>query len=378
MSGIYVHIPFCVKKCGYCDFFSVKVRKDNVFVDKFFDYLVREISEKHFLFKNHIINTIYIGGGTPSCVDIKYLAMVFDAIYKFYNVSNTAEVTIEINPEHAVNKYFYDLKSLGVVNRLSAGLQAMDNECLDYLGRNHGVENNFMFLDNCRKFGFDNYSVDLIFGYEVLSEVLLKNFLAEFVNRDVPHISAYSLGIEENTPFYLKWKKGILNKPSDDFFLSQFKFIHNFLIEKGYEHYEISNYSKPGMFSRHNSNYWNFTPYLGFGSSAHSFFDGKRAWNFADFNSYYRSIDNKSFFKETEILSNDDEYNEFVMLSLRMFIGLDTNILSSKYPNYEHHFYNVFNRIDIKKWFNPLSNGFLSLTLDGVFISDYIISEFFI
>lgn len=378
MSGIYVHIPFCVKKCGYCDFFSVKLRKDINFLNNFFQFLIEEIKLKSFLFKNEKVNTVYVGGGTPSCVDIRYLSNVFDAIFKYYNVDKNAEITIEINPEHADNEYFNNLKSLGFINRLSAGLQAMDNDCLKYLGRNHDVNHNFMFLDNCVKYGFNNFSADIIFGYEVLNINLLEKFLSIFVDYKIPHISAYSLGIEENTPFYKKWKNGIIKKPSDDFFLNQFKFVDNYLTINGYQHYEISNFSLPEMFSRHNSNYWNFTPYLGFGPSAHSFFDGKRAWNFANFNDYFNSINNKSFFQETEILSPDDCFNEFVMLSLRTFKGLNTNVLHKKFSVYEQHFYNVYNRDEIKKFFKPLCNGFLSLTLDGIFVSDYIISEFFV
>ncbi len=377
MSGIYVHIPFCEKKCGYCDFFSVRLVKDKSIAEKFVNNLISEIEMKSYLFQDQTIDTIYFGGGTPSILPFSYIAKIYQTIENCYTLNKNIECTIEINPEHAVDSYFNELKSSGFVNRLSTGFQAMDDNGLQYLGRNHSVSDNLRYLDLCQKYGFSNYSADYIFGYEILTDQEIERSFRFLAANGVPHISAYSLGIEENTPFMLKLRKGQIRKMDDDFFLRQFQLIHYLLESLGYQHYEISNYCKPGMHSLHNSNYWDFVPYLGFGPSAHSYFNNSRGWNSRGLSQYGQQIQNLEQFSEKEILSADDQYNEFIMLSLRTRKGIHLPTIKSRFAKYFKDFEKNLNRRDLIDYF-AFNGDYVNLNLDGIFISDYIISEFFV
>lgn len=377
MAGIYIHIPFCEKKCGYCDFFSVKLYKDNIFVQNFIKSLLTEIRQKAYLFKGQTIETVYFGGGTPSILAVDLLERIFNEISKFYTLATKIECTIEINPEHAVDQYFRDLTRTGFINRLSTGFQSMTEQGLRYLGRNHSVLDNYRYLDLCEKYGYSNYSVDYIFGYEILTVNEIDEAFRLFASRKVPHISAYSLGIEENTPFMLKLKRGEINKMDDDFFLSQFKHIHYQLESLGYNHYEISNYSLPGMHSRHNSNYWDFVPYLGFGPSAHSYYNNSRSWNSRTLPLYNQQIAENELYSENEVLDEDDNFNEYIMLSFRTRKGVDINEIKSRYPRYFNHFDKNLHRSDLIEYFE-VNGSQVNLNIDGIFISDYIISEFFV
>lgn len=377
MAGLYVHIPFCEKKCGYCDFFSVKLYKDSSFVSNFINSIVNEIKEKSYLFKNQTIETIYFGGGTPSILPFSMIENIYQAIDNQFHLAPEIECTIEINPEHATDDYFQDLKSSGFVNRLSTGFQAMDDEGLKYLGRNHSVADNLRYLDLCEKYAFHNYSVDYIFGYEILEAKEIEKSFRLFAERGVPHISAYSLGIEENTPFMRKLEKGEIHKMDDEFFLSQFRQVHYLLKSLGYQHYEISNYCKPGMHSRHNSNYWDFVPYLGFGPSAHSYFDNSRGWNSRTLPLYNAQIANHELFAEREYLSPDDQYNEYIMLGFRTRKGVDLSVIKSRFPKYFDDFSKNLHRRDLLDYFSINCNQ-VNLNIDGIFISDYIIGEFFV
>lgn len=332
---------------------------------------------KSYLFKDQTIETIYFGGGTPSILPVSCIAKIYQTIENCYTLSKNIECTIEINPEHAVDSYFTDLKSAGFVNRLSTGFQAMSDDGLRYLGRNHSVLDNYRYLDLCEKYDFSNYSADYIFGYEILDEKEIDRSFRILASRGVPHISAYSLGIEENTPFMLKLQKGIIHKMDDVFFLAQFRQIHYLLQSLGYQHYEISNYCKPGMHSRHNSNYWDFVPYLGFGPSAHSYFNNQRGWNARGLANYNAQIQNLEQFSEKELLSADDNYNEYIMLSFRTSRGVNIPYLKSHFNKYYSDFEKNLNRSDLIDYF-AFSGDNVNLNLDGIFISDYIISEFFV
>lgn len=377
MSGLYIHIPFCVRKCGYCDFYSVRASKDSELVQHFIDNLLTEISFKSYLFKNEIVDTVYFGGGTPSFISFSYIERIFSCLTKYYNLNSDLECTIEINPEHATDEFFRQMRSAGFINRLSTGFQAMDDQGLKYLGRNHSVSDNYRYLDLCSKYGFNNFSVDYIFGYETLDNKEIERSFKIFSDYNIPHISAYSLGIEENTPFAKKLASGIIHRPDDDFFLQQFKLVHNLLESFGYQHYEISNYSLPGMYSRHNSNYWDFVQYLGFGPSAHSFYNNSRSWNARKLVDYSNQISEKQLYTENEILNLDDNFNEFVMLKFRTFKGVDISCLKSRFPKYFDHFMKILHRKDLIDYFD-FNDDYVKLTLDGIFISDYIISEFFV
>ena len=392
MSGLYVHIPFCESKCGYCDFYSIKRYKDSGFASDFVDTLTTEITQKSYLFKNQTVNTVYFGGGTPSILPLDDLERIFRAISENYNlapiVSNSnlssidsplssLECTLEINPEHATDEYFSHLQRLGFVNRLSTGFQAMTDNGLRYLGRRHTVKDNYRYIELCRKYNFNNFSVDYIFGYETLDDFQIEDAFRYFIDEGIPHISAYSLGIEDNTPFMLKLRKGEIHKMDDDFYLRQFLLIHDILESNGYNHYEISNYSLPNLHSRHNSNYWESVPYLGFGPSAHSYYDGSRSWNARTLQQYHRQIAEHQLFEENEILTPDDAFNEYIMLRLRTRKGIDIEYLTLHFANYIEHFNKILRRRDLIEYLE-VNDGYVRLNINGLFISDHIISEFFV
>jgi oxygen-independent coproporphyrinogen-3 oxidase len=377
MSGLYVHIPFCVRKCGYCDFYSVKLGKDTHLLSLFTEKIINEILLKSYLFDKETVETVYFGGGTPSILPVKTLETIFSAIAKNFSLAKTIECTLEINPEHATDEYFSDLQRLGFVNRLSTGFQAMTDDGLKYLGRRHTVDDNLRYLQLCQKYGFSNYSVDYIFGYEILTADEIERAFQFLIGEGVPHISAYSLGIEENTPFMLKFRKGLIHKMDDDFYLSQFLQIHNLLESNGYNHYEISNYSLPGCHSRHNSNYWESVPYLGFGPSAHSYYDGTRSWNARKLSDYQQQIANRKLYAEHEILTEDDIFNEYIMLRLRTRQGIDIEYLTLHFAKYVSHFQKILRRKEMLGFFN-VNDRYVNLNLNGIFISDHIISEFFV
>lgn len=377
MSGIYIHIPFCKKKCGYCDFYSIRLCKDSELLDNYFLALEKEIVNKSYLFKNQTVETIYFGGGTPSLVPFRYLEKVYKTIQDHYHLANYIECTLEINPEQATAQYFSDLQRSGFVNRLSTGFQSMDNDCLKFLGRCHTVDDNYRYLDLCQKYGFDNFSVDYIFGYEMLTLKEIERSFKIFTDLKIPHISAYSLGIEQGTPFYLKLQKGEINLIDDDDYVSQFRLVHNLLTSAGYEHYEISNYALPEKYSKHNTNYWNFVPYLGFGPSAHSYYDNTRSWNVRDVRKYVDKVSREETYFETEQLSLTDRFNEYIMLSLRMHRGIDLNHLHNEFSEFENEFYHNIKDKKISRYLVE-DNGFIRLNLDGVMISDSIIADLFV
>lgn len=389
MSGIYVHIPFCGSKCGYCDFYSIKRYKDSGFASDFVESLTREIIQKSYLFKNQTVNTIYFGGGTPSILPLDDLERIYRTISDHYNLAptsqlstsnsqlSTLECTLEMNPEHATDDYFSHLQRLGFVNRLSAGFQAMTDGGLRYLGRRHKVEDNYRYIELCNLHGFFNFSVDYIFGYETLDDYQIEDAFRYFIDEKIPHISAYSLGIEDNTPFMLKLRKGEIRKMDDEFFRRQFFLIHELLSSAGYDHYEISNYSLPGMYSRHNSNYWKSVPYLGFGPSAHSYYDGTRSWNARTLPQYFAQISDNQLYAENEVLSEDDLFNEYVMLGLRTRAGIEKEYLTVHFAKYAEHFNEIVARRDLADYFD-VTDTHVNLNLDGLFISDYIISEIFV
>lgn len=376
MAGIYIHIPFCNKKCPYCDFYSIKLDKEKKFQSIFVDALFKEIVMKKNILKSKI-NTVYIGGGTPSIMLIEFFSKLKNILLDNYDLSDLQEVTLEINPEHANEEFFEELKKLNFVNRLSTGFQAMHKEGLFFLKRNHSLEQNFKYFQLCKKYSFDNYSVDYIFGYQGLTLKQIDNALDIFITKKVPHISCYGLGIEPNTLFYKQLEQNIIQKIDDEDFFEQFKFIDKKLEDAGYIHYEISNYSLPNMQSKHNSNYWNFTEYLGFGPSAHSYVDKSRFYNVNNLFKYAENVNNSIFYEQKEELSTSDVYNEFIMLSFRQKKGVEVQKLSTLFPENVNNFFKIVNKSSLKQYFIE-ENGYIRLNLEGIFISDFIIEQFFV
>ena len=278
MAGIYIHIPFCLQACNYCDFhFSTSLKTKN----KIISSIIHELILRKNYLKNDIIETIYFGGGTPSILESSELDKILECLFKYYNVSPFPEVTIESNPNDLNKKKIKNLISLGI-NRLSLGGQSFNDSQLKILNRTHSsfdVENSIKIA---QELGINNINLDLIYGLPKLSVKDWEEDLNKAISLNVTHLSCYCLTIEKGTVFFNKLKKGTLKVASDKNKTDQFLLMRKILINENYIHYEISNFCKQNYRSKHNSSYWNFQKYLGVGPSAHSFNGKIRQWNISN------------------------------------------------------------------------------------------------
>ena len=329
MFGIYIHIPFCRRFCYYCNFYKSANFK---YVDAFMQALLKEIGidktdelEEACLgsFSSYRgrVRTIYLGGGSPSVLSVNQIESIVKAINHFYSTGDLKEMTIEINPEDGNLDYYQSLKDLGF-NRLSIGIQSFNDKILHLLHRNHNVKQALLSVENAKKAGFDNISIDLIYGIPGQSLDQFENDLHVFFDLQLQHLSAYHLSIEEYTEFWRKKKRGLIREIPDELSQRFYLLLIDKMREAGYEHYEISNFALPAYRSRHNSAYWLDFPYLGFGPSAHSY-DGhsKRFYNINSVQEYITNVLNDIPFDKTEYLSVFNKYNEAVINSLRTVEG---------------------------------------------------------
>ena len=359
--GLYIHIPFCQKKCNYCDFYSVVPTEDTR--KRYIESLVAEI-KKWGERTARPIDTMYIGGGTPSLLSEAELSAILGAVRNGFNLLDNAEITVEVNPGDNLENFLKYAVSLGV-NRVSIGVQScLENE-LCTLGRRHTANDAKKAVAMARNIGINNISADIMLGLPDSTLDTLKKSIDGVLCLETEHISAYILKVEKGTPFY----KMPLNIPDDDKTAEQYVFLCESMKNAGYEHYEISNFAKPGYQSRHNNRYWKQEEYIGIGPSAHSFFKGDRFY-------YERDID--SFIKCAEVIldgTGGDEA-EYIMLSLRLASGLNFNEYIEKFKK------PISNQIiDKAKHFEKhglctVSNKGISLTAKGMLVSNTIISEF--
>ncbi len=321
--GIYIHVPFCIKKCGYCDFCSV-AGKDSEYMSLYTEELCRRMRNFLPLTKEYTVDTVYFGGGTPTLLPQRSVERIIEEVNK-YNISSGAEITMECNPATADREYFSALRSLGV-NRLSIGLQsAKDNE-LELLGRAHGVKDFVSCFEDARASGFDNISADLMYG---IPDQTMESFgySLEFLSDLAPeHISAYGLSIEEGTYFHRHLSE--LKIADDDMQASMYGMMCEYLSGRGYRRYEISNFSKEGRESRHNTRYWTGLDYIGFGVAAHSCFNGERFGNSRDIDAFLRGED---IVEERYALDAEERRKEYIMLGMRMERGIDLSEYRSRF-----------------------------------------------
>jgi oxygen-independent coproporphyrinogen-3 oxidase len=321
LAGIYIHIPFCRQACTYCNFhFSTSLARKDLFLE----ILNKEIlHESGLLPAGAAIETIYIGGGTPSLLSSLELDKIVTNLRKKFKVDAAAEVTLEANPDNIQPQILKEWRKLGI-NRLSLGVQSFSDEELQWMNRAHNAFESLASIDEIQQAGFDNFSVDLIFGSPLLSNEALEQNLDILFRRSVPHISCYALTVEPRTALD-HMVKSHRSKPVDpEKQATQFLLLMQAMKSNGYEQYEISNYSKPGMRSKHNSAYWQGKPYAGYGPSAHSY-DGikSRRWNIANNSLYIQSLQEDKIPFEEEILSPTQQLNEYIMTSLRTIEGMD-------------------------------------------------------
>lgn len=339
--GIYVHIPFCKKKCDYCDFISYCGKDD--LIEKYVDSVKKEIN--HVKIKSEI-TTIYIGGGTPSYIDSKFIVQILEKI-KEKNVAQDAEITIEVNPGTVTQEKLQDYIDCGI-NRISIGLQTTNDELLKQIGRIHNYEQFLETYKLAKKVGFKNINVDLMLGLPNQRIIDLKESLENVLKLAPKHISVYSLIVEEGTPIANKIENGKLKLPDDELERNMYWYVKNTLELNGYKHYEISNFAKKGYESKHNMNCWNQMEYVGIGTAAHSYRDITRYSNTEDIKEYIKNVQKGEFEKNRiihEIQKEEDSKKEFMLLGLRKIDGLKISEFKNKFGDNPIYLY----RNELKK-----------------------------
>ena len=393
MAGIYIHIPFCKSRCIYCGFYSttsLELRQ------RYVDALCKEMAirgrrkEKGGKSNDEEIETIYLGGGTPSQLSSSQLRQIFDAIY--INKVYPKEITIEVNPDDVTVEFAAVLQQLPI-NRVSMGIQTFNDQRLQFLHRRHTAHQAIEAIKRLRSAGIQNISIDLMYGFpgETLSD--WQSDIGSALALNVEHISAYCLMIEEGTPLYQlrikrssyarllpKGRKNLVLReefPSEELERQMYYTLINRLEAAGYEHYEISNFAKKGFRSRHNSSYWNGTPYIGLGAAAHSYDIRSRSWNVADINAYIEGIEDGERRFEEEILDDDTRYNDTITVGLRTKEGIDLSLLTKKHRDYCMK--NARRYIDDGllelSVVGDAESPTLHLTRRGLFVSDMVMSD---
>ena len=336
MAGIYIHIPFCKQACHYCNFhFSTSIDDKPRMVDA----ICQEITLKKNIIDEEI-QTIYFGGGTPSLLSATDIENIFTAIYSHYQITDQVEVTFETNPDDVSDDFIAILMN-SPINRLSMGIQSFHQVDLEYMNRAHTAHEGQLALERCAKAGIDNISADLIYGVPTLSDEAWLENIHIMHEAGVQHTSCYQLTVEEKTPLAAFIERGSRISPSDETAVRQFYMLLDAMARLGYEAYEISNYSKPGFRSKHNSAYWTGAPYIGIGPSAHSFNNGQRLWNTVVNNRYMEEIEAGQIPEASEILSQADQYNEFVLTRLRTIEGIPIKYISTNFQEFRDHFINA-------------------------------------
>lgn len=374
MAGIYYHIPFCRQKCYYCNFYVVVINK---FKNVFTDALLREMELRQEYIKNQSIDTLYFGGGTPSSLPVKDLVRILEKTYATFPVNTEAEITLEANPEDLTQEYIDALKKYTPINRFSIGIQSFFNDDLKYLHRNHNGKEAHLVLDRMKKSGFNNINIDLIYGIPTLTESKWKKNLSYFIDYDLPHLSAYALTIEPKTTLEVLIHQNKRNNTDENQQAIHFEILLEETQKQNYVHYEISNFAKPGHYSKHNSIYWLGGNYLGLGPSAHSYNGISRQWNIKNIKDYIESETVDKIILEKEILTLDQRYNEYIMTSLRTNWGCDIehirNGLGEKYVNY---FLEQIQKFIHQKLIVQKGNTFF-ITNKGKFLTDGIAADLF-
>lgn len=372
MSGIYIHIPYCKQKCSYCDFhFSTNLDSKSILIDS--------INKELILRKNEINNpleTIYFGGGTPSILTEIELQNIFDTIYKHYNTSQIKEITLEANPDDISKEKLNYLKSTPI-NRFSIGIQSFFEEDLQLMNRAHNALEAEKSIKLVQDYGFDNITIDLIYGSTTTTNSMWKKNLSKAIEMNIPHISSYALTVEEKTVLDYQIKKGITKPTDDNQQNEQFQLLVKTLSENDFIQYEISNFGKKDYFSIHNSNYWKGIPYLGIGPSAHSYNGKQRAWNIANNSKYIKSINENILPQDIETLSEIDRFNEMIMIGLRTIYGIDIKRINNEFsPELVNYFNSEIQKLKSEKIIRQ-KNEKIILTPESYFFADGIASRLF-
>lgn len=374
MAGIYLHIPFCKKACHYCDFhFSTSAK----YKDEMLNALRNEIKLRRQYLGNEKIETIYFGGGTPSVLDSEDIHALIGEITSTFDVYDHAEITLEANPDDLHAQKVKELRQTPV-NRFSIGVQSFYEEDLKWMNRAHNSTEAESSVKRVQDAGFENITVDLIYGFPLLSNIKWEQNIQKLLELGIPHISSYSMTVEPKTALAMFIAKGKEKAMNENQSSEQFMTLINRLTEAGFEHYEISNFAKPGMYSKHNSNYWEGVNYLGIGPSAHSFNGESRQWNIANNHRYISEIQENKIPAELEFLTPENRINEYIMTSLRTSKGMDLDLIAEKFgTEYSNRIQKELEVFVEKDWLS-INDKKVILNLEGKLFADLIASELFI
>lgn len=373
MAGIYIHIPFCKQQCSYCDFhFSTTFTE---YRTKMIEAIVQEISMRKAYLNNQEIESIYFGGGTPSLLREDELQLIIQTIVSLFQVSQGAEITLESNPDDISEASLKSWKEAGI-NRLSIGIQSFKASDLNWMNRAHNVEEAENCVSLAMSFGFENLTVDLIYGLPDLTNAEWEQHILKTISMGVTHISAYCLTVEEKTALNTLVKKGTIVPASEETQSEQFEILVKTLAKHGFEQYEVSNFCKPNHEALHNSNYWKSKHYLGVGPSAHSFNGFSRSWNVRNNQAYMNAVAQGNSFSETEILSPEDQLNEILLTGLRTKFGVSISRMNAIIQLDSDFWNQVF---EFKKLGLLIQkDDLLQLTEKGFLQADRIASDLFI
>lgn len=374
MAGIYIHVPFCKSRCIYCDYFT---SINEVKMDSFVRALCKEITQRELEFKNDRVKTIYFGGGTPSRLQQAHFENIFENIATNYALESKAEITIEANPDDLTKEYV-DMLSELAFNRISIGIQSFDDEQLKFLTRRHDSATAINAVKYCQEKGFDNISIDLMYGLPNQTLEIWQSSLDQACQLNVQHISAYHLIYEDKTLLHTLLQDGKVAPVDEDISLEMFEMLIDTFTQANFEHYEVSNFAKNRLYSQHNSSYWKGEKYMGLGPAAHSFDGEHRWWNVSSLSKYIKGMNEVKPIIEMEEIDLSKKYNEYLITGLRTMWGINLEELKDKFgtENYNYFFKNA------RKYFNlnylKREENTVTITHKGIFISDGIVSDLMI
>ena len=371
MAGIYIHIPFCKRRCIYCDFFSTTQSEKK---PTYIHALCQELEIRKDYLQGEDIETIYLGGGTPSQLSLEELESIFTTIYNIYKVKEEAEITLEANPDDLAPEYVAMLRQLPV-NRISMGIQTFQEDILKLLHRRHTAQQAIEAFQRCRNAGFQNISIDLMYGLPGETLKTWKQDLQQAIALHPEHISAYHLIYEEGTTLWNLRERHQVEEADEELSVTLFKTLIDELTQAGYQHYEISNFCLPELHSRHNSSYWTGKKYLGCGPSAHSYNGLSRQWNVASLDHYIEGIISGKPDYEMEELDIYTRYNDFVITSIRTCWGMPLSYLRTEYGEDLYRYCLRMAKPYLSQGLLETKENILKLTKEGIFISDGIMSD---
>lgn len=374
MAGIYIHVPFCRKKCHYCDFYKITLTG---LIPSYVEAVKKELAVRSSYTQGESIESIYFGGGTPSLLSAGEISGIINAIAGVHRISADCEITLEANPDDIYPGFLAELRERTVVNRISLGIQSFYDDELTLLNRRHDAQQAFKSIEECLSAGFSNLSIDLIYGIPGLSQQKWENNIHYAANSGAVHISAYHLSIEPGTKLHRMLHEGMIIMADEETGRSQYDILCNILNREGFRHYEISNFCREGFYAVHNTNYWKQKIYLGLGPSAHSFDLHSRQWNLPGVKKYIRTmVDEGITFYGREDTDRLTSYNEYIMLSLRTIWGADQDHIRTVYGEEFVSDFEVTAEALIISGHMKKHEGKYILTEDAWFVSDGIIKKF--